>query len=109
MNRLGKKHAAFFKLLPPGWKEIFRTELPEPCYRFSSSHFTSWERSWLIRRSVCSLAFTIADIGTVIACTKTTFFCDSFTNFFHKDVQVSASRMAVTIGAFNHNLDFSKI
>ena len=63
MSRLGKKHAAFFKPLPPGWKEIFRTELPEPCYRFSSSHFTSWERSWLIRRSVCSLAFSS---GTLI-------------------------------------------
>ena len=59
--------------------------------------------------SICSLAFTVADIGTVITCSETAFFCDSFADFFYKDIQMSASRMAVTIGAFNHNLDFSKI
>ncbi len=58
MSRPGKKRAACFKPLPPGWKEIFRIEPPEPCYRFNSSHFTSWERSWLMRRSVCSRAFS---------------------------------------------------
>ena len=69
-------------------------------------HFTACQA---VVDSVCSLAFTIADIGTVITCTKTTFFCDSFTNFFHKDVQVSASRMAVTISAFHHDLNLSQI
>ena len=59
--------------------------------------------------TVCSLAFTVADIGTVITCSEAAFFCNSFADFFYKDIQMSASRMAVTIGAFNHNLDFSKI
>ena len=35
--------------------------------------------------------------------------CDSFADFFYKDIQMSASRMTVTIGAFNHNLNLSQI
>ena len=59
--------------------------------------------------SICSLAFTVADIGTVITCSETAFFCDSFADFFYKDIQMSASRMAVTCRAFDDDLRHRKL
>ena len=71
-----------------------------------SDHLTTGQT---VVDSICSLAFTVADIGTVITCSETAFFCDSFADFFYKDIQMSASRMAVTISTLNYNLYFSQI
>ena len=58
---------------------------------------------------VCSLAFSVTDICAEIAGSETTGFCHSFSDFFHQYVQMTASRMAVSISTLNHNLRFSKI
>ena len=59
--------------------------------------------------SVRSLALSVTDIRAEIPRAITAFFCDSFSYLFHQQIQVSASRMTVSVGALHHNLYFIQI
>ena len=54
--------------------------------------------------SVRSLAFPVTDICTVIACAISPRFHNPIADFLHQNVQMPASRMTVTISAFNDYL-----
>ena len=58
---------------------------------------------------IMSLGNPVADIGGIVSGASSSGIFDSAHGFFHKLVQVGAPRMAVTEGAFHHDLRLVKI
>ena len=59
--------------------------------------------------SVRALALAVTDICRKIPGPVASGRLDPLSHFFHKDIQMSASRMAVTKGALDQHLHFSQI
>ncbi len=59
--------------------------------------------------TVRPLALPIADIGTIVTCSITAGLLDTLPHFFYQKIQVSASRMTVTVSALDHHLYLRKV
>ena len=80
------------------------------CIRMNFNHIGDhFPTCQTIIDSVCSLAFSVADISTEITCAMTSGLFNSFTDFLHQNIQMSASRMAVSKSTFNNHLGLGKI
>ena len=59
--------------------------------------------------TVCTLAFTVAHIGAIVACAKSARLAYSRTNRIHQLIQVTAAGMAVAKRAFDKDLGLAQV